>query len=68
MVTPNDLPKFNYEEIPESARQGMLAIIHTAAHDYLRQPGVSEKFAAWLERKYGKEGGQEKWNKYEALS
>lgn len=51
MATQKALPQFNYSEIPESARQALLATVHFAAIEYLKQPGVAEKYAAWLERK-----------------
>lgn len=47
MATPKELPKFNLDEIPESSRQALLAIIHRAANEYIKQPGVAEKFEKW---------------------
>lgn len=54
--------QFNFSEIPESARQSLLAIIHQEAVDYLKQPGVAEKFEAWKAERDRKrsEGGCEK--------
>lgn len=39
--------QFDFNTIPESARQSLLAIIHQEAVEYLKQPGVAEKFEAW---------------------
>ena len=51
MAAQKVLPQFDYGAIPETARQSLLATIHLAATEYLKQPGVAEKYAEWLERK-----------------
>lgn len=40
-------PQFDLEEIPESSRQVLLSIIHYEANEYLKQPGIAEKFERW---------------------
>lgn len=51
MVAQSVLPKFDFDKIPESSRQALLAIIHREANEYLKQPGVAEKFAQWKAEK-----------------
>lgn len=47
MAAQNTTIQFDFNAIPESARQSLLAIINQEAVEYLKQPGVAEKFEAW---------------------
>lgn len=51
MATQVSKPQFNFDEIPDSSRLVLLSIIHREALDYLKQPGVAEKFAQWKAEK-----------------
>ena len=44
---PKEMPQFNLEEIPDSSRLVLLSIIHQEATEYLKQPGVADKFEKW---------------------
>lgn len=47
MATQNVMPKFNLSEIPDNSRLVLLSIIHREAIEYLKQPGIDEKFERW---------------------
>lgn len=47
MALPQEKPEFNLDEIPDSSRLVLLSIIHHEANEYLKQPGIAEKFERW---------------------
>lgn len=42
---------FDLELIPESERMQLVAIAYEAAKEYMKQPGIQEKYEQWLKQR-----------------
>lgn len=52
--------KIDTSQIPESVRMTMLDIIYPAVIEYFKQPGVEEKYQAWLREREVHTGSKSK--------
>ena len=51
MAAQQAVVRFDLASIPESSQMELIATVHDAVTAYFQQPGVAEKYEAWLQQK-----------------